>query len=367
MKASKLPAWLHKADLDVLPLAKASTIPASWYVNAEVHEFEMRQLFARSWQLVGEASSLRSPGDFRVEDTAGGPVIALRDKSGELRAFHNVCRHRAGPVAAGSGNCRVLRCRYHGWVYRLDGSLHTAPEIGDVEDFEPGDFGLVPLEIIEESGMLFVAAGAEATIGSLAPENVFARIRERIHPFDPGQLGFYRRDSYDISCNWKVYVDNYLEGYHLPQVHPELNKILSYQDYKTEVFDGYSLQYSDIAQPTDAYSPGQAFYYFIFPNIMLNILPGRMQTNVVLPLGHDRCRVVFDYYYEDIISEAARTKIAEDISFGDLVQKQDIDICEQVQKGLACGVYERGRLSVKREHGVHHFQNMLRDAYSRGA
>lgn len=359
------PEWLNDADLEALPLERATTIPATWYTLPAVFEFEQRQVFANSWQLAGEAGSLKSPGDYRVEEIAGGAIIVLRDKQGELRAFHNVCRHRAGPVAAGSGNCKILRCRYHGWVYRLDGSLHTAPEIGEVEDFDPAAFGLVPLSVTEESGMLYVARKQAAKIGSATPAEMFAGIRDRVGQPGSGPLKYYRRDTYEISCNWKAYVDNYLEGYHLPLVHPELSKILDYQQYTTEVHDGYSLQHSEIAQPTAAYNPGQAYYYFIFPNIMLNILPGRMQTNVVLPTGPDHCRVVFDYYYEDTSSAAARSTIEEDIRFGDLVQKQDIDICEQVQKGLASGVYERGRLSAKRELGVHHFQNLLRSAYRR--
>lgn len=367
MTTPETPAWLNSADLKALPLERASTIPATWYTDRAVHDFEQREVFARNWQLAGEGISLAQPGDFRVEDIAGGGIVLLRDKHGVLRAFHNVCRHRAGPVAAGKGNCKILRCRYHGWVYRLDGTLHTAPEIGDVENFDPADFGLVPLTVSAETCLLFAARTNAARIGSATLAEVFGRIRKRVGQFNFDKLNFYRRDTYDMSCNWKAYVDNYLEGYHLPQVHPELNKILDYQEYTTEVFDGYSLQHSDIAQPTGAYDPGQAFYYFIFPNIMLNMLPGRMQTNVVLPLGPDRCRVVFDYYYDDVASEAARKKIEEDISFGDLVQKQDIDICEQVQKGLASGVYERGRLSVKRELGVHHFQNMLRAAYGRAS
>lgn len=357
------PAWLEPGALECLPLERALTIPAAWYTSDAVFEFELGSLFAHSWQLAGEASSLAAAGDFRVEDIAASSIILLRDKNGTLRAFHNVCRHRAGPVAAGRGNCKVLRCRYHGWVYRLDGSLHTAPEIGDVQNFDPAEFGLVPLATETVAGMIFVLPGGGQRSMTPAPRELFSEIRQRVGQFNFSALKFYRRDTYDIRCNWKVYVDNYLEGYHLPQVHPELNKILDYRDYSTEVFDGYSLQHSDIAQPTAAYGAGKAFYYFVFPNIMLNILPGRMQTNVVLPLGPDRCRVVFDYYYEDIESGPAQAKIEEDLSFGDLVQKQDIDICEQVQKGLRSGVYHQGRLSQKRELGVHHFQNLLREAY----
>ncbi|MBT8131393.1 MAG: aromatic ring-hydroxylating dioxygenase subunit alpha, partial [Gammaproteobacteria bacterium] len=169
--------------------------------------------------------------------------------------------------------------------------------------------------------------------------------------------------SYRINCNWKVYIDNFLEGYHIPQVHPELAEVLDYRDYQTETFDGYSLQHSKIETATAAYNVGEAFYYFIFPNIMLNILPGRMQTNLVIPLGPTQCQVDFDYYYTDVSSADALNQIEEDLRFGDLVQQQDGVICEQVQCGLASGSYHRGRLSVAREAGVHHFQQCLRQAF----
>ncbi len=352
-----------RASLAAVPLEKAWTIPAAWYTDPAVLELEHEAVFSQSWQLVGSARSLARPGDYRVEDIARAPVLLVRGKDDKRRAFYNVCRHRAGPVAAGQGNCKLLRCRYHGWVYQLDGRLHTAPEIGEIDDFDPADHGLVALEFKEVAGLAFVARKAGAQIGGLPIDDVFAEMATRVDTLDFGKLNFFRRCSYDMRCNWKVYVDNYLEGYHLPHVHPELTNILDYGDYKTETYNGYSLQFSEIETPTDAYGAGRAFYYFIFPNIMLNILPDRLQTNVVLPLAADRCRVIFDYYYPDIESAQAQTRIEEDIRFGDLVQEQDIAICEQVQQGLASGVYERGRLSVRREAGVHHFQELLKAAY----
>lgn len=355
-------AALSERDLEPAPLARAWTLPARLYTDPRLFDLELEAVFAGSWQLAGESQSLASPGDYRVDAIVGAPVILVRGKDRVLRAFYNVCRHRAGPVAAGSGNCKMLRCRYHGWVYQLDGRLHTAPEIGDVEDFDAADFALSSLALEQAGPLVFVARRANARLGTHTLNEVFGEISRRIGRLDFSGLTFFRRDTYDIACNWKVYVDNYLEGYHLPLVHPELSKILDYRGYATETFDGYSLQTSDIETPTAAYAAGDAFYYFLFPNIMLNILPGRLQTNVVIPLGPDRCRVIFDYYYEDAASDEARSRIEEDIRFGDLVQAQDINICEQVQQGLASGVYDRGRLSASREQGVHHFQEMLKAA-----
>ncbi len=344
-------------------LAQATTIPARWCTDPEVLALEREAVFGPAWQLAGSIQGLDNPGDYRVEQIAGATVILVRGQSGELHAHYNVCRHRAGPVASDAGNCRVLRCKYHGWVYGLDGQLQATPELGDVADFERKDYGLVSLALSEQAPLLLVAGSGRPEIGGQSIDALFTAIRSRVGSLDFSNLKFYRRDSYSMRCNWKVYVDNYLEGYHLPQVHPELTKILDYRDYTTEVHEGYSLQFSEIRNPTEAYGAGEAYYYFLFPNLMLNILPGRLQTNVVIPEGPDRCRVVFDYYYDDISTPEAQAKIEEDIRFGDLVQQQDIDICEQVQLGLASGVYDRGRLSVKREQGVHHFHENLRAAF----
>jgi choline monooxygenase len=174
-------------------------------------------------------------------------------------------------------------------------------------------------------------------------------------------MRYLRRDSYDIDCNWKVYIDNFLEGYHLPHVHPGLSKVLDYRAYDTELFPWYSLQSSPLRDGGEFYGEGEAFYYHVYPNVMLNIMPGRLQTNRILPLGPGRCRVEFDYYYAQ--DDKAMSRIAADQAFSDEVQIEDVTICEAVQKGLASGFYEAGRLCPKRESGVWHFQNLLRAAY----
>src|SRR6185503_3519691 len=185
----------------------------------------------------------------------------------------------------------------------------------------------------------------------------------------PGLAGlrFARRVDYEVRCNWKVYVDNFLEGYHVPYVHPELFKLYDFQNYRTEVFDWYSLQVGPLASNgNNVYAGGrEALYYQIYPNFMLNILPGRLQTNQVIAIAHDRCRVVFRYFYDDIESPAAHKRIEDDLAYSDSVQAEDIEICERVQEGLSSRAYDRGRFSVPFEGGVHHFQSLLRRAYGR--
>ena len=174
---------------------------------------------------------------------------------------------------------------------------------------------------------------------------------------------FHHRSSYDVACNWKVYVDNYLEGYHVPHIHPGLNSLLDYRSYITETAEWYSFQFSPLEISDDLYGSGEALYYFLYPNAMLNILPGRLQTNRVLPLGVDHCRVEFDFYYAPAVTPEALARRAKDIAFSDEVQDEDVTICEDVQRGLASGSYEAGRLNPLRENAVHHFHELLRRTY----
>jgi len=347
------------ADTRVEELNRAHALPARYYAGDAVLAVEQRAVFARSWQLVAHQGQLAEPGDHVVEQVAGVPVLLVRGQDHVLRAFPNVCRHRAGPLALCDGKgIRALHCKYHGWTYTLEGQLRSAPEMQDACDFRVEDIRLPPLRVHEWQGLVFVALDAEVP----AFDAVYGGIVERIAPIDLSAMRYLRRDTYDIDCNWKVYVDNFLEGYHLPHVHPGLSKVLDYRAYDTELFAWHSLQSSPLRNSSALYGDGQAFYYFVYPNVMLNIMPGRLQTNRILPLGPGRCRIVFDYYYTQ--DEAAQARIAADQAFSDEVQQEDIAICEAVQKGLASGSYVPGRLCPKRESGVWHFQNLLRAAYA---
>ncbi|OZC04292.1 aromatic ring-hydroxylating oxygenase subunit alpha [Rubricoccus marinus] len=353
------PEALHHA-----PIERAQTIPSAWYTDPRVLAFESEAVFASSWQFVTHTSRVQASGDFVTATVAEDPVMVLRDGDGALRAFYNVCRHRGGPLATDASGCaRMLQCKYHGWTYRLDGSLRGVPRFGHSELFDKRDFGLVPIEVAEWEGLVFVRLRASGP--PLA--TVLGGIRERIAPVDIAAMRFHERVVYDVACDWKVYVDNYLEGYHLPIVHPELCDVLDAAAYATETSEHYNLQHSPLREgEANVYGDASdaAFYYWIFPNTMLNILPGRLQTNTVLPLGPGRCRVVFDFHYVDIESPGARQRIADDLAFSDRVQAEDIEVCEHVQRGLASRGYDQGVFSPAQEVGVHHFQGLLKRAYS---
>jgi len=241
--------------------------------------------------------------------------------------------------------------------------LCGVPYFNRIELFDKKDFGLLPLRLTEWQGLLFVHLDDTPT-----PLETFVEgVAERLGSLRLDTLRFAGRKDYEARCNWKVYVDNYLEGYHVPHVHPKLCALYDFQAYRTEIAEWYSLQVGPLAGKDTPYgvSQGEALYYFLFPNLMLNILPGRLQTNVVVPLAPDRCRIEFRYYYAETDSEAARTIVTEDARFSDAVQDEDIEICERVQEGLASGLYDRGRFSADMETGVHHFQSLLKQAFHR--
>lgn len=356
-------------DLEIQPLERAETIPSSWYTKREILEQEYVHIFRKTWQFVGRRSELTEQGSHIIATVGKEPIIVVRGKDDVIRAFYNVCRHRGGPLALENGCSSMLQCKYHGWTYQLDGMLRGVPDFDRVELFDKKDYGLVPVLLGEWEGLLFVAL--EQPIVSL--EQIFAGVRERIRSVDLSSLKFYTRIVYEINCNWKAYIDNYLEGYHVPLVHPELVKMYNFNQYKTETFEWYSLQHAPLRADEVLYSKrvreggiAEALYYFVFPNLMLNILPGRLQTNLVQPIDENRCRVIFDYYYEDIVSPEGLSHIEEDIRFSELVQQEDIKICELVQRGLNSSAYDRGRFSVKRENAVYHFQCLLKRMFSNG-
>jgi choline monooxygenase len=347
---------------DIVPLELATALEASYYTDPRWLAVEQEAVFARSWQLAAHAGDLSASGDHAVCEIAGRPVIIVRAEDGRLNAFHNVCRHRAGPLATCNGRgARKLICKYHGWNYSLDGQLRGATEMQDARNFDIATIRLPRLQVREWQGLVLVALDE-----NVAPfDEVYTGIAERIHPHDLSAMAFAKRDTYRIACNWKVYVDNYLEGYHLPFVHPGLSRVLDYRAYDTELAQWHSLQHSPLRNNEGIYGDGDAFYYFVYPNVMLNITPGRLQTNRILPDGPGHCIVEFDYYYTSDPETQAR--VAAEQAFSDEIQAEDIGICEHVQKGLASGSYTAGRLNPRRESGVWHFQNLLRQAYARHA
>jgi choline monooxygenase len=346
-----------------LPLERARTIPAAWYHDSQLQELERQAVFGASWQAVGRVDQVAGAGAYLTADVAGEPVAVVRGPDDVLRAFSNVCRHRAAPVLTElCGAATKLRCRYHGWTYDLLGRLRGVPEFEGVADFNREESGLPELAVGVWGPLVWVHLGR--------PEQP---LDEFLQPLTAGTAGcgvealrFVERREYELSCNWKVYVDNYLDGgYHVNTVHPGLAGVLDYSRYRTELHPLCSVQSSPLvaAKGDDAAARvrtgDRAQYWWLFPNFMLNLYRGVMDANLVLPLGPNRCRVIFDFYFAETEGEKARAFIRESIAVAEQIQQEDVGICEEVQRGLNSRSFQAGRFSVKREAAAYQFHQLL--------
>jgi choline monooxygenase len=348
---------------DRAPLAEASTIPSPWYVDARVADLELENVFSKTWQVIGRTDQIQKAGDFLTFTVAGEPIVAVRGSDGQLRAFYNVCRHHAAAVVTEScGHAQILHCPYHGWNYGLDGSLKGMPEFEGVKGFDRSANGLVPVKVATWEKFVLVNLDPNAE----PVERFLGRIMQRMAPLEVTKLHYVASRQYDIACNWKVFVDNYLDGgYHVPHLHKGLNSVLDYKQYTIENEDRYCLQSSPMVSSDEDAATGatrkgdRAWYFWQYPNFMINCYAGYMDTNLVIPVDVDHCRVIFDFYFGEVATEAARKYNEESIAVGDRVQSEDLGICEAVQRGLKSRAYGAGRLSVRREAGEHLFHRLL--------
>jgi choline monooxygenase len=354
---------------DRASLSQASTIPAAWYVDPRIAEIERLSVFSKTWQLVARTDQVKSPGDFVRASVADEPLVIVRGNDGTLRAFYNVCRHHAAAVVTQAcGQASLLHCPYHGWNYGLDGSLKGMPEFEGVENFDRAQNGLVPVRV--ETWECFVFVNLDNQAIPLA--EFLGGLVQRMAPLGIGKLHYFDRRTYNIRCNWKVFVDNYLDGgYHVPHLHKGLNSVLDYKQYVIENEDRYCLQSSPMVVSEEDAATGatrkgdRAWYFWQHPNLMINCYEGYMDTNLVVPIDVDHCTVIFDFYFADI-SEARGEYNEESVNVGNRVQEEDLGICEDVQRGLKSRAYRAGRLSVRREAGEQLFHRLLAADLKRG-
>lgn len=344
------------------PLEKAYTIPAPWYLDERIEDLERERVFGANWIAVGRSDQVASAGQFFTVELAGEPLVVVRGNDGDLRAFYNVCRHHAAAVAnTPCGIAQYLRCPYHGWTYGLDGSLKGTPEFAGVCNFDRADNGLVPVRVAVWEQFVFVTLRRdpqplEGSLGDLPGRVASLRV---------DKIQFFERRTYSLNCNWKVYVDNYLDGgYHVPHLHKGLNSVLDYKEYTIENSERYSLQSSPMVSSQEHASfaatrtGDRAYYYWIYPNFMINIYEGVMDTNLVMPVSSDKCMVQFDFFFKSN-SETSTKYNEESVAVSERIQEEDVAICESVQRGLRSRAYGAGRLSVRREGGEHLFHRLL--------
>jgi choline monooxygenase len=345
------------------PLDKAYTIPAPWYFDTRIEKLERESVFAANWQVVGRLDQVGERGQFFTIDVNEEPLVVVRSDDGNLRAFFNVCRHHAAAVVPEKSGCaKQFRCPYHGWTYGNDGALKGMVEFEGVCNFERADNGLVPVRV--EVWENFILVNLDGKAGAL--REFLGKVPEIVAPLQlTEKLHYFDRRIYTLNCNWKVYVDNYLDGgYHVPHAHKGLSSVVEYTKYTIENLDRACLQSSPLDSSGALESSigstrqGHAFYLWVYPNFMINAYSGVMDTNLVLPMGVDKCAVIFDYYFADT-NPAGGKHHRESIAVSEKVQDEDMAICDSVQRGLSSRAYVAGRLSVRREAGEHLFHRLL--------
>lgn len=331
------------------------TPPSSWYLEPDFLKAEKKEIFQSHWLYLGPAAELERPGDFVTYQLLDQPVVVTKADDGQLRAFYNVCRHHAACVAEGKGNTDLLTCPYHGWAYRLDGSLRRAPRLGHLSNFDVKEFGLQPVKLEVWGGLMFVHFGQ--------PQNGLRDYYRGLEQFldgnDLASLRYVGRKSYQLECNWKVFSDNYLDGgYHVEFLHPDLAAQLDLENYETLLADHFSIQRCRSEGGSERLGGG-AVYAYLFPNLMLNRYGKIMDINLVLPLGPERCLVLFDFFFAADCSEEF---IESSLASSHQVQLEDVSICESVQRGLRSVGYDKGRYAPRIELGELHFAKLVYQA-----
>jgi choline monooxygenase len=350
-----------------IPIERASTPPSAWYTDPTLYALERRAVFGRVWQPAARLDELAGPGAYASGCTSGEPWVVLRCDEGELRAFSNTCRHKGREVVQGQGRAEKLVCGYHAWTYDLRGRLRSAPRMAGIEGFDRDALSLPPLAVEAWGPWAWVNLQADAT--ALLPR--VSELDRMLAATQWERLRFHSRTSWVIECNWKVYIDNYLDGgYHIPHMHPSLDAQIEMASYRTDLYGQFSVQTVEPAKEPDARTsvdpslrigPG-AIYAWIYPNFMLNRYGPCLDTNHVVPLGPDRCRVDYEFYFLDDGSgdtNAAQRFVEASIEQSAVTQREDVAICESVQLGLHSQHYDTGRYAPRVELGEHHFHRLL--------
>jgi len=352
---------ISRWDPDV-PVEKATTPPSSWFLEPSIYELERKAVFAKSWICVGRTDQVKKTGDYFSGMVAGEPYIVVRD--GEtLRGFFNVCRHHAAQLTpvCGEGCTDQFVCPYHGWTYALNGRLTKALRLRGIKDFKAKDFGLKPIQVAEMGPLIFINLDSEVTADSLMDK--FSLPHQKLAEKNYTDMGWVKRVEYPMECNWKVFVDNYLDGgYHVEHLHPALTENLEIDSYKTTVTDQYSIQ--EAKGKGDPRLGDSSLYIYLYPSLMINKYGPWMDTNMVIPTGTNSCKVVYDYYLDRQLLESTseadlHTFVTESIKASDQVQQEDNMICESVQTGLNSSAYDVGRYAPGVEMADHAFHRTL--------
>ncbi|KAK9845036.1 hypothetical protein WJX74_009942 [Apatococcus lobatus] len=361
-----------------VPLEEASTPPSSWYTSTAVQSLEQEHVFGKNWLYVGHQRQATSSGDFFTTEAGNVRLLVTRQSDGRLQAFHNVCRHRGAAVAHGSGyGAKHFQGSTSGWRYGLDGTLLENHRLQAVRGFQAAEHSLLPVHTTAWGPFIFVHLDRARHMPDVQERLGRAEPRMRDAGMLSPELQHVGTRSYHLSCNWKVFVDNYLDGgYHVPFAHPGLASALDMEGYWTELYETVSLQcsplasqpapdeWADLAAARTAGGHGPV-YAFIYPNLMINRYGSSMDTNLVLPTGVSSCKVIFDWYTHH--DQACNDDHVRGLIEGsEKVQEEDMGLCAEVQLGLSSPAYDVGRYVPAVEGPMFHFHQLLYDDLRRG-
>ena len=359
-----------------MPLSKAKSFPSFMYISEELYQLERQQFFSKTWIYVGHVSQLSGVNSYFTTSIAEIPLIIVMDRNGVLRAFHNVCTHRAAPVAVGSGQCNRLTCPYHAWTFDLEGNLRGIPNFEGYEDFNPAEHNLKAVKLDTWGPFIFVNVNTDC-------EPFEAQLKELPERFDAYQMNEWQRVhsiDYYTDTNWKLYVENNAENYHEPIVHKssystnEVSWNNSYDLIECEARHYYYLQHTP--HPKDAagghgFKPelikaglpeqlmaGSSIMSF-WPNFAWIACPESIIVYTIDPQSVSRTRIRWEWFVPDTEAAQSPENLARLIELYDRVQQEDMELLPPVQKGVESPGYVAGPLSPSREVGVHRFQELL--------
>jgi len=357
--------------------ANSHSLLADAYTNQDWFDADTQQILKKSWQWVCHVEKTREPGSFTTAEIAGQPIAVVRDNQGSLRAFYNVCKHRAHQLLSGTGNTSLIVCPYHAWTYKLDGRLHGAPHTKHLQFFQTSDICLDEVQVEEFCGFVFVNLDLHAK--SLAEQS--GQLANEVMHWAPdvAQLTFGKRLSYDIKSNWKNVVDNFLECYHCPVAHKDFCDLVDMSTYKVTTHGIYSSHMADAGNtPNSAYDVSEATVkthavWWLWPTTCLMRYPGRSSMIVlnIIPIGPNRTLETYDFFLQTPEPNAMELDAMRYLD--EVLQVEDIALVESVQKGMNTPAFSQGRIvhdpsgSGKSEHALHHFHGLVLDAYAQCA
>ncbi len=346
-------------------LADGRTLPYDWYADPAVLRLEQKRVFRRHWQYAGRADQVAGQGKYFTARAGDVPVVVVRGRDGTLNGLVNVCRHRGSLVCEGEGTRETLQCPYHAWTYDLDGSLRAAPRSDGEPGFDKGELSLLRVQVDTWGPFVFVNPDLDAPPLAQALGDVPAIVAGIL---DVDALVFHHRSESSLAANWKVCCENYLECYHCAVAHPGFSKVVDVAPDAYRLQEGRltSSQHGSVRErwsgdfdPSGEIAQGQ--FHFLFPNTVVNIMPGHPNLSIgpVLPAGTERTERLLDYF---VAPDADEAWIADLLAFDDRVGVEDVALVERVQKGLRSGIIEHGRLLGEAERLIAHFQGLLVEA-----